>query len=228
MAASTLLISGTDTGVGKTTLTACLATYCQIYHPDRRLGIYKPIQSGIGDREYFRAALNLPYALEQITPLYYQTPVASAIAARREQQPVDLGLLWQHLQTWQAHTDLLLVEGMGGLGSPITWEYLNADLARDWHLPVVLAVPLRLGAMGQAIAHLALARLAQVQVIGLVVCCTEPHSRQYLEDWFPPALISRLLTVPILGILPYVPDLRDRSALARAAAQLELGYLGIF
>mgnify|MGYP005837540983 CR=1 FL=1 len=206
---------------------AALAAYCQIYHPNRRLGIYKPIQSGIGDREYLQTTLNLAYTPEQITPLFYQTPVASAIAASLEQKPVDLGLLWQNLQTWQAGTDLLLVEGMGGLGSPITWEYLNVDLARDWRLPLVLVVPLKLGAMGQAIANLALARLAQVQVVGVVVCCTEPHSQEQLANWFPPHLVANLLEVPILGVVPYLPDLSDRAALAQAAAQLELGYLNI-
>jgi dethiobiotin synthetase len=221
---SSILITGTDTGVGKTILTAALAAYYQTYSQGK-LGIYKPIQSGVGDREYLKSTLNLAQSLEQITPLFFETPVASAIATYRENKPIDLCLLWQHYQALQTASDFLLVEGMGGLGSPITWEYLVADLAKDWRISCVLVVPVRLGGMGQAIANLALANQKQIKILGIVLSCVAPDSENYLNDWTPIDLIENLTNVPVIGVLPFVSDLSDRATLAQAAAKLNLGYI---
>ncbi len=225
MQASAFFITGTDTGVGKTILTASLAAYYQTHYPDGRLGVYKPIQSGVGDREYLQTTLKLDQSLEQITPLFFETPVASAIAAQRENKEIDLGLIWQQYQVLRAEADFLLVEGMGGLGSPITWEYLVADLAKDWRIPTILVVPVRLGGIGQAISNLALANQKQIKILGIVLSCGDSESANYLNDWTPIDLIENLTNIPVIGVLPFVSDLSDRAALSQAASQLNLGYI---
>jgi dethiobiotin synthetase len=119
-----------------------------------------------------------------------------------------------------------LVEALGGLGSPITYEYTVADLARDWHIPTILVVPVRLGAIGQAVANVALAKLQKVDLRGIVLSCTQPCSEDDIEAWAPADLIYSLTNVPILGILPYLSDPNDLASLARAASDLELERLG--
>jgi dethiobiotin synthetase len=222
---SSFLIVGSDTGVGKTILTASLAAYYQIYFPRERIAIYKPVQSGVGDREYLQSTLKLTQTLAEITPIFFAEPVASAIAAHRENRAVDLGLIWQQFQSLQAQSDLLLVESMGGLGSPIAWEYLVADLAKDWRIPTILVVPVRLGGIGQAIANLALANQKQIKIIGIVLSCINADSAKHLNDWNPINLIENLSNTPVIGVLPFISDLSDRSELAQAAAQLDLEYI---
>lgn len=138
-----LLIAGSDTSVGKTIVTTLLANYL-LDRARGSVGIMKPVQSGRGDQEYY--ANNFSQTPETICPQYFATPLAVPLAAEREGKRVDLGLLWQTYQDLVAKYQIVLVEGAGGIGSPITWEYTVADLARDWRLPTVLVVPVRLGA----------------------------------------------------------------------------------
>jgi dethiobiotin synthetase len=225
-----LLIVGSDTGVGKTVLTAALAAYWLTYRdrnasknePSTTLGIYKPLQSGEGDREFYNQTFNLSQTLAEITPLYFKTPIAPAIAAYKEGKEIDLALIWQQFQKLQKQKECLLVESMGGLGSPITDEYIVADLARDWALEAVLVVPVRLGAISQAIANVALANLQKVKLRGIVLSCSQVYTTEEIEQLAPPQMISRLASVPVLGILPYVNDLSDISQLALAASELDI------
>ncbi|HBB33281.1 MAG TPA: ATP-dependent dethiobiotin synthetase BioD, partial [Cyanobacteria bacterium UBA9273] len=113
-------------------------------------------------------------------------------------------------------------EGLGGLGSPVTRELTVADLARDWHLPAVLVVPVQLGAIAQAVANVALARQSGVQLQGIVLNCTQPRSDSEIADWTPIDLIQSLTNVPILGVLPYLADPTDLSKLAGVASDLDI------
>jgi dethiobiotin synthetase len=210
--------------VGKTILTASLAAYWLTYsdRPREELGIYKPLQSGLGDREYYAQVLPLSQSLSEITPLYFETPIAPAIAAVKEDKPIDLGLIWRQFQHLTSQKKCLLVEAMGGLGSPITDEYIVADLARDWALATILVVPVRLGAISQAIANVALAREQKVKIKGIVLSCSQPMSDQDISELAPPEMISRLTCLPVMGILPHIDNLEDISQLAKAASALDI------
>ncbi len=97
-----------------------------------------------------------------------------------------------------------------------------ADLARDWHLPTILVVPVRLGAIAQAVANVALARQSNVSLKGLVLNCVEPCSQQEIEQLTPIHLIESLTQIPILGILPYLDSTTDREKLTEIASNLNL------
>ncbi|MEO0646400.1 MAG: dethiobiotin synthase, partial [Cyanobacteria bacterium J06650_10] len=119
---SALLITGTDTDSGKTVLTSALIAYWQKYCWAYRLGVCKPVQSGVGDRELYTRLFKLDQTPEQLNPLWYKTPVAPPLAAALEGTRVDLGKAWRSVAELQAQKDWVLVEGAGGLGSPITAE----------------------------------------------------------------------------------------------------------
>lgn len=225
-----LLIVGSDTGIGKTVLTSALAAYWLTYRdravsktePSQSLGIYKPLQSGEGDREFYHQTFNLSQTLAEITPLYFETPIAPAIAAYKEGKEIDLALIWQQFQILQKQKECLLVESLGGLGSPITDEYIVADLARDWSLETILVVPVRLGAISQAISNVALANSRKVKLRGIVLSCSQVYTADEIEDLAPPQMISRLASIPVLGVLPYVKDLNNILQLAQAASDLDI------
>lgn len=217
-----LLITGTDTETGKTVLTSALAAYWQTYRSHESLGILKPIQTGVGDRELYQQLFDLNQSPEEISPLQFQTPVAPPIAAEREGRPVDLKLAWQAFNNLRQQRQCVLVEALGGLGSPVTHELTVADLARDWRLPTVLVVPVKLGAIAQAVANVALARSSGVQLIGIVLNCVQSCSEEDITNWTPIPLIESLTNVSVLGILPHLVDPTDRSKLAQIASNLEL------
>lgn len=220
-----LLIAGTDTGVGKTVLTAALAAYWQIYCPGRRLGLMKPIQCGVGDWERYRQLFGAGAGIEIAPPLSLKAPLAPPIAAEREGQTIDLERLWQALSSLEQRQEFVLAEALGGLGSPVTREWTVADLAGAWSLPTVLAVAVRLGGIGQAVANVALAREKKVKLQGIVLNCCQPDSGDRLADWTPPDLIQSLTCVPVVGTLPYLPDLDGVEPLAQAASRLAIEQL---
>lgn len=217
-----LLITGTDTEAGKTALTTVLAAYCQKYYPQGSWGIMKPIQSGIGDREWYQNLFQLQQTITEITPLYFTAPLAPPIAAAKENRAVDLALVWQTLTELRSRLDLLLIEAVGGLGSPITDELTVADLAGEWRLPTVLVVPVKLGSLGHAVANVALARQARVDLKGIVLNCTQPTSDEEIADLTPKDLIQSLTNIPVLGCLPYVDKFSDFDKLAQIASNLDL------
>lgn len=216
-----LLITGTDTETGKTVLTSALAAYWQKYI-SLSLGIMKPIQAGSGDRELYLQLFTLNQSIDEINPLYFDAPLAPPIAAAKEERTVDLGLVWQKFQQLQAARDWVLVEALGGLGSPVTNEFTVADLAAEWRLPTVLVVPVKLGSIAQAVANVALARLKGVALKGIVLNCVQPVSNEQISDLTPIDLIQSLTNIPVLGCLPYLDNPKDLDKLAQVAANLDL------
>jgi dethiobiotin synthetase len=218
-----LLITSTDTEAGKTVLTAALVAYGQKYHPQQNWGIFKPIQCGVGDREFYSQLFDrVP---EDLNPIYLDAPLAPPIAADEAGVEINLGKAWQSLGQMRSQYDFVFVEAIGGLGTPITRELVVADLARDWRLPAVLVVPVKLGAIGLAVANVALAKQYGVELRGIILNCTQPMSTTEIANLAPAELIQSLTSTPVLGCIPYLPDLDDLNLLASAAANLELEIL---
>jgi dethiobiotin synthetase len=215
-----LLITGTDTDAGKTVVMSAIAAYWQTYWSTQRLGILKPIQSGTGDCELYSQLFGLDPA--EITPLKFQAPLAPPIAAEREGRAVSLEVAWQAFEQLRRNREFVLVEGLGGLGSPITYETTVADLAWDWRLPTVLVVPVKLGAIGQAVANAALARQSRIHLKGIILNCAQAEAEQAIADFAPIAAIESLTNVPVLGVFPHVSNLLDIAQLTEAASQLNL------
>jgi dethiobiotin synthetase len=216
-----LLITSTDTEVGKTLSTCALAAYYQSHFARRKLGIMKPIQCGIGDRELYQKLFQLDQSPAELNPLYFEAPIAPPLAAALAGQRVDLALVWKNLQALQQRCDLVLVEGLGGLGTPVTDELTLADLAREWRLPTLLVVPVKLGAIGQAVAYCGFARQAGVDLRGIILNCQQPVTAEDIVRLAPADLIVNLTRIPVLGYLPYLPGTPSLSELAQAAQRLE-------
>ena len=217
-----LLITGTDTDAGKTVLTTALIAYWQTYCNARSLGVMKPIQSGTGDRELYDRLFSLDQTLDELNPLYFEAPIASPLAAEKEGKRVKLEKVWQSFEALRQKRDWVLVESLGGLGSPITRETTVADLAWDWRIPTVLVVPVKLGAIGQAVANVVLARSRRVHLKGIVLNCVKPCSNDDVENWAPVDLIESLTSVPVLGLIPHLSDPTDLVKLAQVASDLDL------
>ncbi|PSB30698.1 ATP-dependent dethiobiotin synthetase BioD [filamentous cyanobacterium Phorm 46] len=219
---NSLLITGTDTDAGKTVLTCALAAYWQMYFPDRSLGVMKLLQTGTGDREIYTRLFALDQSPEELNPLHFSAPLAPPISAEQEGRHIELEKVWTTLQSLCERKNFVLVEALGGLGSPVTRELTVADIARDWRLRGVLVVPVRLGAIGQAVANVALARHTGFKLRGIVLNCIQAYSESEIADLAPVDLIQSLTQMPVLGILPHLDDPNDLTQLAKAASELDL------
>ena len=224
-ASNALLITGTDTDAGKTVLTAALMAYWQQYCPDRSIAILKPFQAGVGDREFYAKLFDLQQTPDEINPIYFNAPLALPIAAALEGQTISMDVPWRTLQLLMQRHDFVLIEGVGGLGSPITFETTVADLAADWNVSIVLVVPVKLGAIAQVVANIALAERSGLRVKGIVRNCVTPCSEEDVENWANQALIEQLTGIQVVGTLPYLESIDDRDQLAKAASNLDLEML---
>ena len=97
-----------------------------------------------------------------------------------------------------------------------------ADLASEWRLPTVLVVPVKLGAISQAVANIALARQSKIKVVGIVLNCIQPDVEERISDLAPIDLIQSFTNTPVLGYLPYLENPSDLEKLARIASDLDL------
>lgn len=225
---TTLLITGTDTEVGKTLLTTALIAYGQKYGEAADLAVMKLLQAGVGDGELYEQLFTFPQPAETLVPLKFQEPIAPPLAAAEEGSAVDLTPVWQTYQQLQQDYPNVLVEGVGGLGCPLTSELTVADVAAMWRMQAVLVVPIRLGAIGQAVANVALARQVKLPLCGLVLNCPTALTPEQQAQLAPPTLIQNLTHLPILGTLPYLAgdDRYNKDKLAQAASNLDLEHLG--
>ncbi|MEM8640327.1 MAG: dethiobiotin synthase [Cyanobacteria bacterium P01_G01_bin.54] len=224
-----LLITGTDTEVGKTLLTTALIAYWQQHLDPAALGVMKLMQAGEGDGELYQRLFDFAQLPETLVPLKFQAPIAPPLAAEQEGRTVNLAVVWQAYAQLQAAHKQVIVEGVGGLGSPVTRELTVADLGAMWRLRAVLVVPIRLGAIGQAVANVALARQVKLPLGGLVLNCPEPLTPEQQANWAPVDLLRNLTQLPILGTLPYLGehDRYNKAVLIQVAAGLDLAQLGI-
>ncbi len=214
-----ILITGTDTEIGKTMVTSCLAAYFQKFQPQQSLGIMKLMETGAGDSQVYQGLFP---NLEVVTPLSFSTPIAPPLAALKEGKTIDLGFVWRKYEELQQKHELLLIEALGGLGSPITNELTVADLARDWKFPTILVVPVKLGAIAATVANIALARQNKIKLVGIILNCVHPDSEDNLEDLTPIAFLENLTQVRVLGVVPYVADPTDLDKLAQIGSNFDI------
>lgn len=209
--AKSLMIAGTNLAVGKSLLARSLTAYAQMHYPQKSIKTLQLIETGTATPE-------------TNAPLHFPAPLAPPLAAIAAAQSIDLGKLWQ-VYSHQQESDLLLVEGWGGLGDGITWEITGADLAQDWRIPVVLVIPVDGGAISAAVAYAALAKTRQLKLVGIIFNCLQSYRTARLEELCPIDLIQSLTQVPVLGILPHLANLEDESKLAQVISNLDLEIL---
>jgi dethiobiotin synthetase len=146
-------ITGTDTGVGKTVLTALLARFWR----ERCVNVaaLKPICSGgRDDARVLHTASDGALTLDEINPWHFRAPIAPVLAARRERRPVELSEVLAHIRAIQKRFDVLLVEGAGGLLSPLGGDFNSRDLIAALRAMPMVVCPNRLGAVNQVLLTL--------------------------------------------------------------------------
>jgi dethiobiotin synthetase len=140
----TIFITGTDTGAGKTVLTTLLARF--LTQKKIRVAAFKPVCSGgRDDAEKIHAALGGALTLDEVNPWHFRAPIAPVLAAKLEKKSVTLAPVRAHIRAARKDFDVTLVEGAGGLLSPIGEDFDSRDLMLTLRATPIMVAQNRLG-----------------------------------------------------------------------------------
>lgn len=166
-----LFLCGTDTDVGKTAVAVAIVR--ELVSSGVAVGVCKPVASGVtadgGDPRRLWEAAGSPETLAAVCPQSFTAAVAPARAAAAEGRSIDESLLVSCVAAWRARSEFVVVEGAGGLYSPLSPRMLNRDLAKAVGVPLVVCDDARLGAIGRTLAVVTAARSEGLRVAAVVL-----------------------------------------------------------
>ena len=218
------LITGTDTGVGKTVLGCGLAA--ALTAQGKRVGVMKPVETGCpehaGKHYPEDAALLADFSesqtpLEEICPYRFGPPLAPSVAAKMASTIISVPRIREALERQLDSHDIVIVEGAGGLLVPLSGGYSFANLAADLQLPILIVVGSKLGAVNHALLTFDYVQAHDLPLIGYVL--NHPTSDLDLAIKTNAETLADITDVPCLGNLPFLSlsgkIATDRDELAR-------------
>jgi dethiobiotin synthetase len=189
-----IVVTGTDTGIGKTVFSAALAGALDGFY-------WKPIQAGLDDETDSQTVLRLSgLAAERILPEAYrlQTPASPHLAAE-----ID-GVTIEHQTMFIPEKDRpLVLEGAGGLLVPLTRNVTYLDLMARWRVPVVLCARTALGTINHSLLSIEALRARGVATLGIAFIGEENVESE--------RIIAEMGKVRRLGRLPHVAPLTGNT-----------------
>ncbi|MFO0928446.1 MAG: dethiobiotin synthase [Gemmataceae bacterium] len=217
-----LLVTGTDTGVGKTEITAAIARLWR--REGRRFAVCKPVATGavvlpdgsrLADDARLLAAAAGETDLRAVTPHVLLEPAAPPVAARLEGVRLEFADLIRAIERRSAGECRVLAEGVGGLLCPLTERETVADLAAAVQLPLLVVARRSLGTLNHTLLTVEVARQRGLRVVGVVVTETTPVAtvaeRENAQE------LRLRLQVPLLAVVPHRPGGYDGEIPALSA-----------
>jgi len=223
-----LLVTGTDTGVGKTFVAAGLARTWKGRGLD--VGVLKPAETGHdpvvagpwpNDGRTLALAAGCTDPVDAVVPYLFSEPLAPLVAARRERRVIEPERLADAFARVQARHDRVLVEGAGGLSVPIAEFGENddlfdhADLAKMLGLPLLIVARAHLGTLNHTFLTVRYARSRGVAVVGVVLNGRDRRLADPSVD-DNAALIEEMCGCPVLGTIDHQEGPVDVDVMARA------------
>ena len=208
-----LFITATDTEVGKTVIAGAIANH--LLRQNRKVAVLKSIATGCvsrreglvsEDAEFLASCADARFPLDMICPVRYREPLAPQVAADRAKQPVDYESIARSLTLMTRDSDIIIIEGIGGLMVPLDPKHTTLDLARWLNLPTVIVARPTLGTISHTLLTVEALRRASIPIAGVVINRYPAESASIAEE-SNPRYIEKHAKVPILAIVPDEPAL---------------------
>lgn len=216
-----IFITGTDTDVGKTVVTAALA--CCIKRSGGKVAVIKPFQTGTDeggffDIEFIYKALEASFDIEDVCPVRLKKPLSPYSAAILENINIDIDSVLESLKNRYLHTEgTTLFEGAGGLLVPITKDYFMSDFAKEMELPVIITARPGLGTLNHTLLSIEHAKKKGLKILGIVIC--NYPSNPDLAESINIATLSQLTDIDIIGVLPFIDGVDVQKGLTGKLAE---------
>jgi dethiobiotin synthetase len=170
----TLFITGTDTTIGKTTITAALLLALQ--QRDKFVGVLKPVETGVdvkhrehSDTDRLRRLVSPPPSFDSVCLYAFPQPLAPLAAARKKRTTIDISRIRSHMQELVQRYSFLLIEGAGGIFTPLTPQHTIQDLVTLLNVPCLIVGNTNLGGVNHCLLTMRALQQAGIRLCGIVL-----------------------------------------------------------
>jgi len=189
-----LFITGTDTEVGKTTISCAVLAAMRRQNPDGRIGVFKPFASGCrkergtlvaDDAQALAHFADCRHPLDVVCPVRFKAPMSPAAAAQEVNQPIDWAEVHRAFAEVRHESDAIIIEGVGGVMVPLDPERPQLtvlDLAQAMRLPVLVVARSGLGTLNHTAMTTALLESRGLRIAGIVMNGYEPDDAVAMSD----------------------------------------------
>ncbi len=205
-----IFITGTDTGVGKTIISASICAFLSLKR-ELDVGVMKPFESGLPaigrdrlprDAAFLRMASGAKDALDEINPYVFEAALSPEAASNLEHVDIDIHKVGRIFTLLCERHDILVVEGAGGVLVPIREGFHFADLIKSWDTPVIVVSRLGLGTINHTLLTNAFLQSMGIPVLGVIL--NNSNGEDDIAAKTNPDMLRRYLNVPIFGIFPHI------------------------
>ncbi|MGI0056044.1 MAG: dethiobiotin synthase [Nitrosarchaeum sp.] len=211
---NSIFVTGTDTDVGKTYVAAGLAVTLRKMGID--VGIMKPFAAGTAQKTGFKsedveilanaAQVNDPEML--LNPQFFPIAASPYTALKNLKIKPNIKLILNQFNKLSKLHSMILVEGMGGIMTPILRDYFVTNLIKDMKLPIIIVTRTRVGTVNHTIMTCKMCEKYKIPVKGIVINNFDTdgyHVKELKRD------LENLTNMHVLGSIPFIDDMSDAS-----------------
>ncbi len=221
-------ITGTDTGVGKTIISAAFIKAALFL--GRKVCGMKPVESGCTrdgdalvprDGMFLREMSHVDEPIDLITPCRFENPLAPMAASQIERKDADIAGIRSSFSRLSEKYDTVIVEGIGGLMVPIMKDYFVVDLAQELGLPLIVVSRPGLGTINHILLTVDCAAKAGLDVAGIVLNYAGRPENDAAEKTNP-GLLAQVCRIPLIGTFPHLDNAGEEAIDKTAIETLDL------
>ncbi|UCE98559.1 MAG: dethiobiotin synthase [Planctomycetota bacterium] len=204
-----LFVTGTDAGVGKTLVAGATAKI--LTRQGLKVGVFKPIATACKHRweglvscetEFLANCANSDLSLSTITPVGYITAAAPIVSAARENKPIDFDEIAAAYKQICQVSNIVIIEGVGGVRTPLSAEFDLLDLASEFDLPMVIVARSDAGMINHTLMTIDCIRATELKIAGVVINGYDATKTTVAQETTEQVL-SQCSGVKILSIVPF-------------------------
>ena len=209
-----LFITGTDTDVGKTYITAGLAITLRKMSID--VGVMKPFAAGVAQKKGYKsedveilsksAQTHDPENL--VNPQFFPIPASPYTAWKKLKIKPKIPLVLSSFKKLSDMHEMVLVEGVGGILTPILKDYYVTNLIKDMKIPTIIVTRSKVGTVNHTLMTVKMCEKYKIPIKGIII-------NNFDDDGYPINQLKKdledLTKVKVLGSIPFINDISDKS-----------------